>query len=517
MTTTTADAPAPKRRLSSTILKNVTSNWAAILVNIALSFVIAPVTVAALGNAYYGIWTLLMQFTGYLWLFDFGVRESVIKYVAQYQASNQPEKIESTVRTAVSMYTVVALGVFLATCGLALALPYAFNIPPDTVRAARITAVLSGATIAQYFVFNVYVGVLMGVQKFYLMARIGMIFGIIRAGVMYVLMSAGYGLITLAMIQFIVAIVSNIIVYHLALREMPFVGYRLVKPRREEAVKLLNYGKYVLIANIGDKLIFATDSIIIGMFLPISALTYYALGGTLIEQFRSFITSMASIFNPLSSSLEARNEPKSLAAVYMTGAKVAILLGLPVCIGFMVLGERFISIWMGPEYGPLAGRVLLVLAAGHLIGLPYYTISGVLYGLGQHQILARMRIVEAVMNLTLSVVLIKTIGLVGVALGTVIPHVVIVLGVLPAFVPKLLPVSRREYYLSTYVWPFVAALPFCAACWAIETRVQPETIPTFLLSVALAMPAYLVPCWFLTLSSMEQTHVRHVVRRMQPA
>ena len=51
--------------------------------------------------------------------------------------------------------------------------------------------------------------------------------------------------------------------------------------------------QYVLLANIGDKVVFATDAIIIGMFLPIAALTPYAIAGTLIESMRSVVKAMA--------------------------------------------------------------------------------------------------------------------------------------------------------------------------------------------------------------------------------
>jgi O-antigen/teichoic acid export membrane protein len=64
-----------------------------------------------------------MQFTGYLWLADFGVRESVVKYVAQYHASGQKDELLSTVRTAVSLYTLVALVAMLAVSALTFGLP----------------------------------------------------------------------------------------------------------------------------------------------------------------------------------------------------------------------------------------------------------------------------------------------------------------------------------------------------------------------------------------------------------
>ena len=188
----------------------------------------------------------------------------------------------------------------------------------------------------------------------------------------------------------------------------------------------------MLISNIGDKIVFATDSIIIGMFLPISALTFYAIGGTLIEQLRSFVMSMASIFNPLSSSLEARKEARTLALVVTTGARAAMLLGLPICIGFFMLGKQFIGLWMGAEYAEPAGQILVVLAIGHLIGLPYYTISGVLYGLGRHHIVAYSRIVEGAGEPRAE----RRAGAAGTGWSAwpsapSIPHIIVVAGILP--------------------------------------------------------------------------------------
>jgi O-antigen/teichoic acid export membrane protein len=497
----------------SVIVKNITSSWASILVGIAMAFVLAPLTVRSLGDQYYGIWTLLMQLTGYLWLFDFGVRESVVKYVAQYHANDDHEQVNSTVNAAVSIYSLVSLATLALSALLALALPYAFNIPAGAETTARLTALLVGATVAQYFVFNVFIGIVGGLQKFYVLARLGMIFTIVRGVLTYILLTIGYGIVTLALLQFSLALVQNLFTYRVSRSMLPYLVLQPAWPKREEAVRLLNYGKYVLISNIGDKIVFATDSVIVGMFLPISSLTFYAIGGSLIEQFRSFVMSMASVVNPLSSSLEARKEARTLVLVVTTGARAATLLGLPICIGFFTLGKQFIGLWMGAEYAEPAGQILIVLAIGHLIGLPYYTISGVLYGLGRHHIVAYTRIFEGLVNLVLSIVLVQKYGLVGVAVGTVIPHIIVVAGVLPAVLARWVPIDLREYYLSTYLRPLVASLPFWGTCWLIATEVRPDGFLVFFASVGLALVTYIVPCWFIVLSGEERATLTAALRQ----
>lgn len=466
---------------------------------------------------YYGIWALLSQFTGYLWLFDFGVRESVIKYVAEYDATGNRDELKSTVHAAVSLYAVISVFVLIAIGAMTYALPHLFKIPADSVTEARLALFITGATIAQGFVFNVYAGVLMGIQRFYLVDKMGILLTIPRTVLTVWLLSAGYGIVALAAIQFAISTAGNLWVYHLCHVHLPYLSFRMGRPRREDVSRVVHYGKYVLVNNLGEKLVYASDGMVVGALLPISNLTYYAIPSTLVGYLKAFVVSMASVLNPMSSALDSTKDVVRLKTLFLSAAKAAMIIGLPVCIGFIVLGQRFISIWMGPEFGPMAGQVLLVLGVAHLIGLPYYTISGVLYGLAKPQLIARARIFEAVVNLGLSIVLVQRYGVIGVAIGTLVPHVLISALILPLLMPPLLPVTLREYYVSTYVWPLLASVPFWLVCWGIETAVQPTTLVTFLGSVTIGLLAYATPIWFMALDRDEKDllvgRIRRLVRR----
>jgi hypothetical protein len=338
--TSSAAAKPATHGVFSVVLRNITSSWAALVVNTIISFVLAPIVVNTLGNVYYGIWTLLMQFTGYLWLFDFGVRESVIKYVAEYHASGERAKLESTVRTAISVYALVTVAALLAVTGMTAALPFVFNIPAEAVQTAQVAAFLTGATVAQSFLSNVFVGILMGLQRIYLVSRVGILFALVRAGAIYALLTAGYGLVGLSVLNLVLSLANAALVIYCCrvfLPDLPLRPARLVKA---EVVKLYNYGKFVLISNIGDKIVFTTDAIVISVFLPIAALTPYAIGGTLIGHMRSVVMTMAQVFNPLTSSLRAGGDETVVQRVVESGAKSAMVVGLPLCIGFIARTVR---------------------------------------------------------------------------------------------------------------------------------------------------------------------------------
>lgn len=507
LTPVSVTSASPSGGTVSIVMRNITSSWAALLVNTLISFALAPVVVNTLGSVYYGIWTLLMQFTGYLWLFDFGVRESVIKYVAQYHASGERAKLETTVRTATTVYAIVTVVALAVVVGITALLPYVFNVPVEAISTARIVAFVTGATVAQSFLTNVFVGVLMGMQRIYLISRVGILFTLVRAGATYVLLTSGYGIVALSVVNLVLSLANAALVVYYCRVFLPELRLGPVRPIRSEVLKLLNYGKYVLLSNIGDKIVFATDALVIGVFLPIAALTPYAIGGTLIGHMRSVVMAMAQVFNPLASSLRAGGGDDVLQRLLQTGAKGAMLVGLPLCIGFVALGERFVLLWIGPEHAATAGQVQTVLAIGYVVGLPYYTISGILYGLGQHRSVAILRVVEGVLNLGLSVVLVNLLGVVGVAIGTAIPHIIVVGWILPRTLPRVFPINLRDYYWNVYGRTLLAAIPFVAATWAIRSIVQPASLVSFFLWGALSLLAYVPPVWLFALSGDDRSQL----------
>ena len=506
--------PAAKRR-ENTILKNVTSNWAALVVNIGVSFFLAPFVVASLGNVYYGIWTLLNQFTGYLWLFDFGVRESVIKYVAQYHATGEYERVDATVNTSLVLYTPIAILTMLGTVGMAALLPYIFTIPADSVFEARVALLLTGGSIAQSFVFNVFVGVLMGLRRYYLVSRMGIVFSLLRSGLIVLALKAGYGIIALGLIQFALGTLMGGIVVWYALKFLPTYRPRLLRPERAELTRIFNYSRFVVGNNLGDKLIFSTDALVIGILQPVSMLTYYAIAGSLIGYLRNLMQASASVLNPETSALAARRDDERLGSLFATATKAAVLLGLPVCIGFFVLGTRFISLWVGPQYGPLSGQVLAVLATAHVFGLPTYCISAVMYGLDRHRIIAKWRGVEAAINITLSVIFVYQFGIIGAALGTLCSHVFIAGLVLPRAMAGVIRLDLRAYYVSTYLRPMLAGIPFALACLGVET-LAPQSLVTFAALGALAMPVYALSVWGIALTPQQRHAAGARLRQLLP-
>ncbi len=90
----------------------------------------------------------------------------------------------------------------------------------------------------------------------------------------------------------------------------------------------------------------------------------------------------------------------------------------------MLLGRPFIITWMGPDFSQ-SHQIAVILAVGFMTDLFLTPLTNSLWASAKHRMLAFANITDAVCNLVLSIVLGRKFGLVGIALGTTIPLILV--------------------------------------------------------------------------------------------
>src|SRR5882672_7664269 len=96
---------------SSTILRNVASNWVGFAVNAAVTLALTPFILRELGPARYGIWILTSSIIGYYGLLDIGFRSGVTQYLTRYLAVGDHERASECLSSAVAV--LASLGVVM--------------------------------------------------------------------------------------------------------------------------------------------------------------------------------------------------------------------------------------------------------------------------------------------------------------------------------------------------------------------------------------------------------------------
>jgi O-antigen/teichoic acid export membrane protein len=394
------------------ILKNVSSSWLGLAVNVATGLVISPYILHKLGDDAFGLWVLVFAITGYYGLFDFGVRSSVIRYVAKFKAVEDQEHIHQLVNTTLFSYSCVGALLLAVTVLGSLYVDRIFHVQPAYVGTARILFLMVGGSLAVGFPLAVFGGILEGLQKFYLLNFINIINTLLRALLVVVVLDRGYGLLTVAAVTVIFPIINGLVN---AVNAVRLTGVRF-SPRyinRQTFREVVSYGSGIFLISLATKLRFKTDALIIGTFLSSAAIAYFAIGSRLVDYANDLVSSLAQIFVPMASQSQAQGNVGQLRKMFVAGNRGCALIIFPITAIFLILGKSLIEVWVGAKYIAASYPVLVVLIIPSTLMLAQATSGRMLYGMAKHRTWAWVVLMEGTANVILSIALVQRYGIVG--------------------------------------------------------------------------------------------------------
>jgi O-antigen/teichoic acid export membrane protein len=172
-----------------------------------------------------------------------------------------------------------------------------------------------------------------------------------------------------------------------------------------------------------------------------------------------------------------------LRALLLDGTRLSLAITLPVAGSLLLLAQPVVIGWTGPDFRE-AVPVLQILALVVLVRVGSATASTVLAGGGHHRLLAVSNLVAAAGNVGLSILFVRTIGLPGVALATLIAVSVRAIAVLIPVACFRVGISLFRFVASAIwpaAWPAVVTLGGLAV---FRHRLDPSLFQAVLIGAA---------------------------------
>lgn len=454
------------------VLRNIITNYLRFFVTGFLGFVVTPLMVRTLGDGGYGLWVTIFSLTGYFGLFDQGIRPSLVRYVSRDHARGDQEGLSRTVSSALGIYSAAGVLTVVATIVVAAGFPHWFHIAPAQVGVARATLLLAGASLALGFPLGVFAATLSGLQRYDIANTIGIGVGIARTLGFVVVLHMGGGLVGLAWTSLLMNLAGHGLSAIYARRLLPElrISWRLVE--REHLVLVGSYSGYAFVGALASSIAFQTDSLVITAFLGAALVTPFALAANPVANVRSLVYSATWVLSPTASELEARGEEHKLHAMMIAGSKYSVLLSWPVLFGVVIFGSNLLTTWVGPRYAS-AGTLLTILAVPTLLSLPQSSTSSLLFGVSRHRGVVLLSLLNAALNLGLSLLWVRPFGLAGVAMGTAVP-----LALVSGIVTMVYGCRALHLPLGQYLWegllrPGLASLGFIVPAVILQWAIHP--------------------------------------------
>jgi O-antigen/teichoic acid export membrane protein len=480
------DATDFSRRFAANTFFNLVGRFWSFLVALLLT----PYVLSRLGVEDFGVWILLSVFASSFGLLDVGLGWSFIKYVSEYRAVGEFDRINRVLFAGVAFYVLLGAG-FLALGGL---------LGPVLFRVFRVEAE-PGIFLLILGAFGVnnlallMLSMLRGLQRMDLSNAVEILVTLPRVAGTILVLEAGMGIRGLAINALLVAFLAGTSGWVCLRRAVPWIELRWT-PDFALLGRLLGYGGKLQVVRLSELVCFQVDRLIVSRFLDVASVSFYELGSRLVLFMRALPYVLISVVTPAVSELAALDDRARALRMYRLASKYvgAATVGLVALV--MLDATALLVLWLGPGFEGSA-IIVRILAVGYGVNAMSAVAGQTGSGFGRPDFEMRGAILLTVVNPVLSILLIQALGVSGVALGTSLALGAGALYVVGVFHASQAGGSAGAFLRQVYMRPMIAALAG-AVCHEGLTGLVPTLAGGFgsraaaLARISIATPAFLI-------------------------
>jgi O-antigen/teichoic acid export membrane protein len=442
-----ADDERPLR----TIVRNVGTRYLSVAVEMLLGLITLPFNLYHLGPEAYGLWMLTAGVTIHFSILDLGYGGAMVKFIAQYRAHRDTEALNEIASTLFFLFAALGAVAYLVTIGLAFNLEHVFRITHAQAQVGKWILLIIGVNVALNFPFSVYGGVTSGFQRFDVNNMVAIVSNAAVAAVNVAIILMGFGLVPLVAGTTLVRVITYFVYRRNSFLVFPALRIRPALFRRGRLREVTGFSVYASIIDWANKLNYELDEVVIGVFLGAAPVAAWAVADRIISGTQRLTNQGNAVLFPVVVDSDATQRIGRLQRVLLEGTRLSLATVLPIALVLLVLADPLVRAWVGPKM-IAAVPVMQLLAVAVSLRVGNATSTTLLKGGGQVRYVAMVNIVAGLVNLVLSAALVRPFGLVGVAIGTVIP-------VAGASILVLFPAACRRvdlpigFALHRAVWP----------------------------------------------------------------
>lgn len=394
-------------------------SYLSILLSNIVGIVYTPIMLRSLGQAEYGIYSLVGSMISYMTIVDFGFGNATIRYISKYRALNDKEKEYSLNGMFIFINLIIGLLVLILGGILFISINFIFSnkLTSIEIRKIKIMLLILTFNLAISFPFNVFSAIITAYERFVFPKIVGIVRMFLNPIVILTVLSYGYKSIGMVVVNTIINIIFIWINMYYCFKvlniKIYFRSFDLLLFK-----EIVNYSFFIFIAIIVDKIYWSTDQFILGVFSGSTVVAIYAVASQINMYYMQFSTSISGMFLPRITSMIINNASnKELTNIFIKIGRIQyIILGL-VLSGFMLLGKEFIILWAGEEYY-MSYYIALILIAPFTIPLIQNIGLSILQAKNMHKFRSISYFFIAIVNLIISIPLAKFYGAIGCAIGT---------------------------------------------------------------------------------------------------
>lgn len=432
------------------------------IVSFVSSLVITPFMVKALGQSEYGLYQLIGSFAGYLSLMEFGIGASNIRYLSKYNAENDKKGRENYLALALIIYSIIACIMMLVGTFMLFNIENIFSssVSGNDVIRAKIMFITLVVGMIFSTICAVFSAILTSYEEYFIPKLVTVISAIVKLVIMFFVVFISPSAVILTIVTVGIGIIGNIFNVCYSIKKYK-VKIKLHYWDNNLFKEVMKFSMFNFMNTLMSQIYWKLDTMIIGAMMSTAMVAIYSVGMQLNTIILNLTTMVTTVTLPRITKLVVNDTNKRDLTMYMVkiGRIILMLYGL-ISLGFFMFGKQFIRLWVGEEYiiAYYIANIFIIFAA---IPRIQGAANDILKAKNMHGFLAVTYVITGVINIGITIILLKTIGLIGAAWGTAFSLVIGNIIIANIYYEKKVGIDVRLFFKESFngIWKAIIISP----------------------------------------------------------
>jgi O-antigen/teichoic acid export membrane protein len=500
------------RGSAATFTRNSTMNVGRLAISAAVGFLLPTFLIHRLPITTYSAWVLILQMSAYVGYLDFGIQSGISKYVAEFEARNDPAGSSMRASAGLALLLMVSLLGVILTMLLVWRAPSFFHEMPVALYAdMRLGLAFVGISASFGLLSSIFASIFTGLQRFAVPTVIALANRLLFVAVVLASVYFHGSLATMGGLVALVNIASGLVHFVAWRRMAKHVRLSLYGLDYSILKKMLAYCSSLAVWTVAMLCISGLDVTIVGRYdFPHTA--FYSIATTPTNLMIAIMGAALAPLLPAASALSVHRSAVQMGDLLSRATRytsnLLIVSGVPLLVG----GYWLLRFWVGSSYAIQIVGYMRILVLANVVRNMCAPYANMLIATESQKIAIAGACAEAIVNLSSSIYLARHIGAIGVAYGTLLGSFV---GVGMHFLLNMhytyakFAITRRRLFLSGIARPLTIALPSIVL---VKLWWQ-AAAPSFGLRVWLAWGlSSLLLAWFVGLDPAERASLLGLAR-----
>jgi O-antigen/teichoic acid export membrane protein len=496
--------------MKGTFSGNSLQNFLAQVFIMGVAVVSVPFLVTGLGPELFGLLSLLWMFVGYFTIFDLGIGQAAVKFLAESVGRGDRHESIRLVRASSMLSGGVGLVSGLVVLVASLAGFERLLSVPDSLRdVAQLSLQVLAAGVPAALLQATLRGVPLAFNRFGIVNGLRVAAGVLQWGGSVVVLALGGGFLGVILLTVVTRYAILLVYCVVVVRLLPGVvrergiGLRGIFPR------IVTFGGWVSVGQVIPPLMTFLERVFVANMIALAWVTYYTVPNDVMIRFLVVPISLVHTLVPFMSSRWISDDGRGQAKLlYLRSMKVVLVLMLPIAAMIALFSHDILDLWMGAEFASYSSVLLAVLAAGLVWNTLAQLPTGALQALGRPDVPAKLMLVQLPLYAGLSAAGTALWGIVGTGAVWVV-RVTVESIVLIVWTNVLLRRVRVEHDAS-YIWKTVG-LVAAGTLSLLLMKVFDASLGLLAASGGAVAVLYGLAIWHIVLDDHERNLVRSFI------